>query len=465
MEFLEVVRRLDTGPIVPENAFDTSLNRTARDLKEKYEIKFDPEKPVHRDPSMADRLFEAAVRLFLESGVYCLDTRKVCKFSEEELTKRLAGAPDSVRFGRGNDERVLKHREVEDSSPPFCSPNPVGTPVREELFEKVLYSYAVIPLADTFSGPSLLSLRGRPIVSGTPMEVEAAIWNIQKIDQARQAAGRPGMGSHNFISCAEKTDAIIASTRQDFGAKPGDGLLNGAIAELKVDYERLKKVAFLRKSGLVIGGLYGPLMGGYAGGPEETAIVQVAYHFLGLMLFDAKWHDSFPIHINQVCNTNSQLLWLLSISGQALSRNTHLPVMTACFTSAGPCTDMIFDELCAHTMTAVAAGFNINPMAPARNRYPERCSGMEAEACCEIGHAVAKNNLSLEEVNRLVKILLKGYEKNIPDAPLGKTFEECYDTERIVPIPEYTGLFEEAIKRWEKMGFARLSWSPSRRIL
>jgi methylamine--corrinoid protein Co-methyltransferase len=438
--------------MISEDDFNALLSRSARNLKDEFEIRFDPENPVRSDPSMADRLFESGVKLFLEVGVYCLDTRKVYRPSKTELIESSENAPYSVSFGRGKEKRALHHRTVEDKRPPFCCPNPVGTPVREELFEKILYSYASIPLADTFSGPSLLSLHGQSVKSGTPIEVEAAIWNIQKINDARRSAGRPGMGCHNFISCAEKTDAIIASARKDFGALTGDGLLNGAIAELKVDYERLKKITFLRQSDYVIGGLYGPLMGGYAGGPEETAIVLVAHHFLGLMVFQASWHDSFPIHIHQVCNTNPSLLWLVSISGQALARNTHLPLVTCCFAAAGPCTAMLLDELCAHTMTAVASGFSINPMAPARNRYPERCSGMEAGICCTIGHAVAKNGLTLNEIGHFVKELLKGYEGVIPEAPKGKTFEECYDAVKMTPSDEYKKLYEQARIRWSSMG-------------
>jgi len=283
--------------------------------------------------------------------------------------------------------------------------------------------------------------------------VEAAIWNVHRIDEARRFVGRPEMGSHNIIACAEKTGAITAATRQEFGAKPTDGLLNGAMAELKVDYERLRKVAFLRRSGHVIGGLYGPLMGGYAGGPEGTAIILIAHHFLGLMVFQAQWHDSFPIHIHQVCNTGTPLLWVIAIVGQALARNTHLPLMTSCFTSAGPCTPMIFDELCAHTMVAVASSHNINPMAPARNKYPERATGMEAEVCCEIGHIVAEAGLPLKEISQIVKKLVRDYERDIPNAPLGKTFEECYDMERLMPGPEYIRLYEEAIRKWSKIGF------------
>ena len=453
MDFWDVMNRFDEGPIMAENEFDLHVYSTARELKEKYEIKYNPQEPVCLDSSMADRLFDAAVSFFVEVGVYCLDTRRVCRFTEEELNCSLNNAPEAVSFGQGKDRRVLRHRGVEDHHPPFCSPNPVGTPVREDLFVHVLESYARVPLADTFSGPSLLTLYGRPVRSGTPLEVEAALWNIQRIDEARRTAGRPGMGCHNFISCAEKTDAIIASTMAPFGSRTSDGLLNGAIAEMKVDFERLKKVAFLLRSGHVIGGLYGPLLGGYAGGPEETAIVLVAHHFLGCMVFQAVWHDSFPIHLHQVCNTDSRLLWLLTASGQALARNTSLPAVTCCFAAAGPCTPMIFDELATHTVAAVVSGFSINPMAPARNKHPERCSGMEASACCEIGHTVAGMGIPLVDANGFVKELLSGYEKQIPKAPLGKTFTECYDVERLTPSEEYVRLYEEAKERWSRIGF------------
>ena len=78
---------------------------------------------------------------------------------------------------------------------------------------------------------------------------------------------------------------------------------------------------------------------------------------------------------------------------------------------------------------------------------------MEAGACCEIGHAVAKSGIGLDEIGVFVKKLLEEYEKQIPDAPLGKTFEECYDIKKCTPSPEYKRLYDEAKTRWSGMGF------------
>ncbi len=318
------------------------------------------------------------------------------------------------------------------------------------MFLPIAQSYAQEPLADTFSGPLITSYQGIPVTSGSPIEVEAAIWNTRMLREAARRARRPNIGIHNFQSTGEKTDATIASAQERFGAYPGDGLFVGAIAEMKVDFERLKKVAFLRQSPYVLGALYGPLMGGYAGGPEGTAIVLIAHHFLGLLAFSAKRHNSFPIHIHQVCNTTREMLWLVSMVGQALARNTDLIIASNAFMASGPCTKMIMDELCAHSITSTVSGWHLNPTAVARNRHPLRCSGMEARVHAEVGHAVSKMGLSRKEANQIVLELLEGYETKIPEAPIGKTFLECYQMDKVKPTDEYESLWEE--KKMELRG-------------
>jgi len=134
---------------------------------------------------------------------------------------------------------------------------------------------------------------------------------VIKLREAARAAGRPQIGIHNLISNAERTDATLAAIQADFGAQPNDGLCIAATAELKIDYERVKKVVALRHSGHNKYALYGPLMGGYAGGPEATAIVLVAYHFLGVLALEAQWHCCFPLHIHHLCNTTRELLWIM----------------------------------------------------------------------------------------------------------------------------------------------------------
>jgi methylamine--corrinoid protein Co-methyltransferase len=441
--FWDVIGRSESGPLMSEREFDLKLGREARRLMDRYDIRYDPQQVVPSDDGLADRLYEAALDLFLEMGIYCRDTGRLMTFTREEVETALKHAPRTVTYGRGRDKAVMGVRGIEDPEPPFIIMTPVGTPVAEERFVPMVQSYAQEPLARTFSSAFSQTVHGRTIKSGTPQEVEAAIWNVVKLREAARAAGRPHIGIHNLVSNAERTDATLAAVQAEFGAQSNDGLCIAAIAELKIDYERVKKVAFLRHSGHNKYGLYGPLMGGYAGGPEATAIVHVAYHFLGLLAFEAQWHCGFPLHIHHGCNTTRELLWLVAITAQALRRNTHLLVTVNTFAEAGPCTEMVAYEIIANVLSATVSGAHLDLVAVARNRHPERASGMEGRIGAEAAHVVARQGVTREQANGMIKKILSLYEPQIGKAPLGKRFDECYDLEALKPTRAYCDLYEK----------------------
>jgi methylamine--corrinoid protein Co-methyltransferase len=255
------------------------------------------------------------------------------------------------------------------------------------------------------------------------------------------------------VSNAEATDATLAAMQPAFGVQPNDGLGIAAIAELKIDHERLKKVVFVRHSGHNKYGLYGPLMGGFAGGPETTAIVHVAHHFLGVLAYEAQWHCGFPLHIHQGCNTTAEMLWLISLTSQALSRNTHLPISVSPFAAAGPCTEMVVHEMTAAALAATVSGANLLPAAAARNRHPERTTAMEARIAAETGHRAAALGVTRQQANQIVRQLLAAYEEQIPNAPLGKRFDECYDIGRLQPTDEYVDVAARCGEMLRRFGF------------
>jgi methylamine--corrinoid protein Co-methyltransferase len=284
-------------------------------------------------------------------------------------------------------------------------------------------------------------LDGRIVQSGRPIEVDAAIFNVKATREAARRAGRPGLGSHNIPQgSAEKTAAIIAAMHPQFGVRKNDGALVAALGEMKVDYERLNKLAFLEAAGYHHGGLFGPLMGGYAGGPAETALILLSHFFLGRILLHAEWSHCFPLNIRETCNSTPEMVWLVALSSQALARNTKLLHTQNCFVASGPCTEMITQELAAHSIAATVSGGHVNPAAPARNKYPERCSGMEGRIHAEVANAVARSGISRSEANTIVKKVLEKYASKISDAPIGKKLTECYDMKTLTPSKEYLDL-------------------------
>jgi len=453
IDFWEVVDRCDKGQRMKESDYNLLLWKNVSEIINKYNIHFDGDHVIPSDDRLADRAFEAGMELFLKVGFYCVDTERVVRFTRDEVEEALSNAPSKVIWGEGRDQRVEGVRKVEDTQDPFCTFSALGVPVPENLFLKVCQAFAMEPLADNFCGPTLLStFRGIEMRSGHPIEVAATIWDARTRRRAAQMAGRPGLGLYALTSCGEKTDAIIAAAREEFGALKRDGIFCAAVAELKVDFERLKKVAFLIESGYTMGGLYGPLMGGYAGGPEGTMLVTIAHYFLGLLAYRAEYHCSFPIDIHQVCNTSAEMLWLGSVYSQALSRNTHLINLNCGMAAAGPSTEMLFYEMANYAMEATVSGAQLDAGGIARDKYPERTSTLEIRTGAEVGHIVARMGMSRDDVNEIVKKILSRYEKDIPNAPLGKKFSECYDLETVTPRKEYLEVYEKIRKELMKLG-------------
>ncbi len=117
-DFLEVIRRAESGERVREEDFDKKIGKKTLDLRKKYEINFHPESVVSTDDGLADRLYQAGVELFLGLGVFCIDTQRVIRFTEEELRWALEHAPKEVQYGRENETVSVFPRKVEDRRDP-----------------------------------------------------------------------------------------------------------------------------------------------------------------------------------------------------------------------------------------------------------------------------------------------------------------------------------------------------------
>jgi methylamine--corrinoid protein Co-methyltransferase len=117
---------------------------------------------------------------------------------------------------------------------------------------------------------------------------------------------------------------------------------------------------------------------------------------------------------------------------------------------------MVVHELAAVVLAATVSGLHLNLAAVARNKLPERSSGMEARIGAETGHLIARKRISRRQANEIVKKLLGEYESRIPQAPEGKRFDECYDLATVRPTREYLDLYERCKEKQSRFG---LNWS------
>jgi methylamine--corrinoid protein Co-methyltransferase len=75
---------------------------------------------------------------------------------------------------------------------------------------------------------------------------------------------------------------------------------------------------------------------------------------------------------------------------------------------------------------------------------------MEARMMGEAARATA--GMDIEDVNKVLDLLVSSYEGNYANAPQGKTFQECYDIATVTPTDEYVKVYDGARKKLEGFG-------------
>jgi len=447
----DIIARSDTGPFMEESEFlQKRLFPGIREAVKKHKIKYNPATPVNTDDGVADAVWAAAVDAFLATGVYNKSTHRVIEFTRDEISEALLGLPGAYTFGAGKDARPFIARKVEDSRPPFMLYSPDIT-YDEKDHLKACVAYLKEPLLDGICAPILENFFGKKISSHSPTELGGSLMHAMNLKEAARLVGRPGI--HLVaVGTAEADSSQIHVSSNHYGIQTTDSRLVASITELETDNEMMNKALHYQQYGCYSGNLAGAIFGGYAGGAEGTAVLQTAYHLVGTLLYSSHYEQNFPFHLKYGSNTGREMLWIVSTYCQAVARNTKMPQTSNGFANAGPGTKMLYYETAAHALASTVSGANLWEMAPARNKYHNRGTPLECRLAAEIGHGATLAGLTRKDANAIVVRLLEKYEKDIPEAPLGKTFQEMYDVDKASPKAEALDQFKESVKELRDMG-------------
>ncbi|MGD2144029.1 MAG: monomethylamine:corrinoid methyltransferase [Anaerolineae bacterium] len=449
---LDFMERATSGPVLSEDTFniDVLIPSVRRFVKE-YEIRYDPESPVSSDDDLADRLFEAAIEFVVETGVYCDATNRVIKLDRREISEAVDNLPQGSFFGQGQDRRMYTPRKPDDDDPPWCQAGSGIVASSEEVAMAQVEGYGSIPQVRSVCVPALNSVRGMPVTGGSPLEIYATIASVQAARRALRRCGRPGLPIMNLIASATTAVGTIAGTFPAFGLRPSDAWLIDILAEMKVNFETLNRLAFIQGIGGNVGSTALPILGGYGGGPEGTALLMTAYYLLGILLFKGAYHMTCPIHFRHGCSTTRDSLWVFSVAGRAASRNTRYTDLALAYAMAGPCTRMYFYEAAAMNLCCVVSGYGgVQTVLPARGTRDDRITPMEARFNVEM--ACAATGMKAQAANVLVNRLLEKYEGRTGEAPDGRRYQNCYDLRTRKPSEEYIRLYDEVKEELVRMG-------------
>ena len=147
-------------------------------------------------------------------------------------------------------------------------------------------------------------------------------------------------------------------------------------------------------------------------------------------------------------------MWSEFLAHSALNRNTNFPLECASpyQAFAGPCTEMYLYEIAAATIGVTVVGSNPIHGGGSGSTRPDYCTGLDSRYMGEVAYAAA--GTKRENANEMVKELLAKYEDRIKSrsAPIGKKFQECYDTKTITPSKEYLELYQKIKNELENKG-------------
>jgi methylamine---corrinoid protein Co-methyltransferase len=221
--------------------------------------------------------------------------------------------------------------------------------------------------------------------------------------------------------------------------------------ELKIDLDAIAVIAHYTANSDIIMDEQMPIFGGYAGGIEETTIVNIATHINAFVMSNASWHLDGPVHIRWGSTNTRETLMIAGWACATISEFTDMLSGNQYYPCAGPCTEMCLLEAAAQSITDTASGREIlSGVASAKGVALDKTTGMEARMMGEVARATA--GVEAAEINKILDNLVKMYEKNYASAPAGKTFQECYDVKTIEPTDEYMKVYDGARKKLEGLG-------------
>jgi methylamine--corrinoid protein Co-methyltransferase len=236
------------------------------------------------------------------------------------------------------------------------------------------------------------------------------------------------------------------------GYKPGrDIVLLLSPVEIKTSYENLLKLAHAYNCGGITYGGSWSMIGGYAGGPEGSALSCIACTIILYNVYQCVNGASFPYDLRTMGNCGRPALWALGLVFQALSRNTHICANSVLNQTAGPATPMLLYESAVGMMTLATCGAtSCTGPRSAGGKYSNFITPLEVKFAGEVFKKTA--GMSISQANDIANKLLPKYEDKLGSPPKGQSFKECYDISSLTPTAEWQKIYDQVKDEVIKVG-------------
>ena len=453
-DFLEILERSNEGEYITEENWDLEkVATTARRLVKKYHLEWDRTQVVTDDPSLADAIYQAGYEMAVELGAYCRSTERIIALTQAEIDQGIASTPQTLVMGEGKDFRTLYARRLGDERPPLFFGGPPGNPIPQSIFLPNVVSYVQEPLLDLATCGTLTEVDGFPVRTGHPMEIIATRRELQLVHAALNQVGRPGMGMLGAQSSVSELGNLAAS--QPRYLRPCDLHVVPMLNELKMDNRNFSRVVNSLDYGMINASLPCVIVGGLGGGPPGSAVVTVASFLVANITCRAHYHLLHPIHVRHVATSTREVLWVISVVGQAFSRNAPSIIVADIYPKSGTGTLELLYETAANAIVNAVTASHLEGCGSADGRLPN-CSGLEARLMAEVALASQRMQLTLQEANQWVLKLLPLYEHIFTQegGNPGLPFDQVYDLTSVQPLKSWQQMYEQVKSELQGMGLA-----------
>ncbi len=423
-----------------------------RRLVAEYELSWDKQDATPTDTSMLDRLFVAGLELAALSGVYCISTGRVVKFSQDEILHAMYRVPCRLRMGTGDDVRWLYARGIEDSRPPIVWAGNPGAPTPENLFLANVKSWMQKPIVDLATCGSLVDVHLDEDVVGNLAEIRSTRRELLLLRRGLEEVGRPGMGLLAAQSAVTEVGDLAVS-RPDY-LRRSDAHLAAMFNELIIDQVNMARVQNSIDYGMRNASLATVMVGGLGGDAPGAAVVQIASLLLANLVCRADYHLLHPIHIRHVATSTIPVMWTQSAVGQSFARNAPCIIVGDVYPKSGALTKELLYEVAANAIAITVSGCHLEGVGSADGALPNG-TGLEARWMGEVGHAVAEQGITLEQANHLIARIYERYAHvfKMPGGNPGVRFDQAYDKDTTQPQPEWLAMYEEVKQDIKNLGF------------
>jgi methylamine--corrinoid protein Co-methyltransferase len=453
-DFLEILERSNDGEYITEENWDLEkVATTARRLVKKYRLEWDRNQVVCDDPSLADAIYQAGYEMAVELGAYCRSTERIITLKKTEIDEGISNTPQTLDMGEGKDACTLYARSLADERPPLFFGGPPGNPIPQEFFLANVVSYVQEPLIDLATCGTLTEVDGHIVRTNHPMEIIATRRELQYMHTALNQVGRPGMGMLGAQSSVSELGNLAAS--QPRYLRPCDSHVVPLLNELKMDNRNFSRVVNSLDYGMINASLACVIVGGLGGGPPGSAVVNVASFLVANLTCRAGYHLLHPIHVRHVATSTREVLWVISIVGQAFARNAPSIIVADIYPKSGAGTKELLYETATNAIVNSVTASHLEGCGSADGRLPN-CSGLEARLMAEVALASHRMKMTLREANEWTLKMLPLYEHIFTQEAgnPGLPFDQVYDIHSIQPMKFWEKMYEEVKVELKGFGLA-----------